>query len=348
MAKVVFKKLKKVCLEEIYDCTVYIVDELGIDPVTIGKTCLVKINAISRELLPGRNTSPWVFEAVLKVLANKFPGVTFTVADSDGAGYAQFDDSMRNWGYGEIARQYGARIVNLAHDDYRRVEINDPRWPYIEIPVTVLESDSIVNVPVLKTHVLTGITCCLKNHWGMLPRLRYQYHVRASEIIAEMNRQIGKTVLNIVDATICMEGSGPKTGKPKICSVLFGGRDRVAVDAAVVDFMGLPMNMARHILLSEELGVGTTRYEVAGDPFEKNAFEPPSLGGDVVALLERKLRAIPMLGEILYAPSIARVLGLIGTKYNELFWYRKHGKRLRSETIGNNEYLAEYKNLVTD
>lgn len=343
-AKVIFKQVLNPSFDEIDKIVKYIIEESDINIDKIGNYCLLKINAMSREVLPGRNTSPWVLEGVLKNLRDKFSNTKFIVGDSDVAGYRQFYKACKNWGYNEIIKKHGSKIINLSEDEFIKKSTNNPSFPIMEIPKTILSVDSIINIPVIKTHVLSGITCCLKNHWGLLSRCRYKYHIQVSEIIAEINNQIRKTVLNIADGTVCIEGSGPKTGNPKICSIIFGGIDRVAVDSAVLAFMGFTPDLAPHILLSERKGVGSSKYEIVGDKFEQKNFEPPNLKEDIVSCIEKKLRRIPIIGKLLYSQSIAQILGLIGTKYNELVWFNLYGKKYR-KVIYNTPYEREFNPL---
>ena len=342
--KVIFKKVLNPSFDEIDRIVKYIIEESGLGIHKIGNYCLLKINAMSREVLPGRNTSPWVLAAALKNLIDKFPNTKFIVGDCDVAGYPQFYDACQNWGYNGIARRYNVKIVKLSDDEFITKNIDNPICPIIEFPKTVLAVDSIINIPVINTHVLSGITCCLKNHWGLLPKFRYQYHPYVSEVIMEINRQIEKTVLNIVDGTICMEGSGPKTGIPKICSVIFAGIDRVAVDSAVSAFMGFSPDLAPHISLSEKKAIGPSKYEIVGDKFEQNSFQPPNLEKDIVSYIEKYLKRIPVVGELLYSRNIARMLGLIGTKFNELVWFNIYGKKYR-KIVYNTPYESEFKRL---
>jgi hypothetical protein len=179
----------------------------------------------------------------------------------------------------------------------------------------------------VKTHVLTGISCALKNHWGLLPRLRYQYHPFVDEVVVEINRQIRHTIATIADGTICMEGSGPKTGVPRVCNVLLAGTDRVAVDAAVLDFMGMDPGLAPHVKKAEEDGIGRTAFEIVGDKMVRMPFQMPKKSSDVVSQIESTLRGVPGLGPLLYRPQIARVLGFTGTQYNRLVWMNLFGKR---------------------
>jgi uncharacterized protein (DUF362 family) len=344
MSQVVFRNISHPSVEELTKVVDYILLKTKLNEQKVGRKCLIKINAMSREVMPGRNTSPWLLEAVVISLKAHFPKTTFILGDSDVAGFPQFDDACRNWGYADIAKRHNLKIVKLSDDEYLSRTTNNPICPQIDFPKTVLNADSIINLPVVKTHVLTGITCCLKNHWGMLPRFRYQFHPHVDKVIAEINSQIRSTILNIVDGTICIEGAGPKTGKTKVCSVVFAGTDRVATDQAVLDFMKMPNKLAPHIKFCEKKGIGSTKYTIIGDPFKPQPFEQPT-GGDLVSSLEKKIRAIPILGKQFYRPSIANHLGRIGTKYNELVWFNLHGKKY-ARAILDTPYSKEFKSLI--
>ena len=320
-------------------------DMAGLEARDLGSSCLVKINAMSQEVLPGRNTGPWVVRAVLSQLRERFPGLTLTLADSDVAGYPQFARACRHWGYDQLAARFGASLVNLAREPYREVATDNPVCPRLAFPRAVFQTESIVNLPVLKTHVLGGISCCLKNHWGLLPRLRYQYHRQVQQVIAEINHQVSQTVFNLVDATVAMEGSGPKTGLPRPCGVLLAGRDRVACDSAALDYMGLPPSLAPHVSLSQAAGVGSMAYTLRGDALEPANFAPPALGQDIVSLLERRLRAIPGLGRLLYHPSIAPLLGWVGTMYNEQVWFRLQGRDLLAQVLDGSPWGTQFAGL---
>lgn len=327
MSLVAFKRVTLVTRDGIEEAVRSLVDPVAPTEEQIGTEALVKLNAMSDDLFPGRNTSPWVLDAVLATLRGRYPKARWTIIDTDVAGSRQFERAFRNWGYDTIARKHGVEIRNLSRGPTVRVRTPNPRVPEIELPRLVAEASSIVNLPVLKTHVLTGITCALKNHWGLLPRVRYQFHPVVHEVIAEINRQIRNTVLNIVDGTICIEGSGPKTGVPRVANVLFASGDRVATDAAVLDFIGMDPKMAPHVARAEELGVGSARFEIVGDPYQRERFAMPKQSSDVVSWIETRIRSVPLVGPAFYWPPVSQVLGRIGTRYNKHVWMTLHGRK---------------------
>jgi len=326
-SQVVFKQLASPGPDSIRKAIGDIIDRLWLSSELVGRRSLLKINAMSDEVFPGRNTSPWVLDGALSELQTRFPGTEFLIVDADVAGSRQFDRACEQWGYYAIAKRGDVRILNLSESPVVTVRTSNPCCPSLEFPEIVLKADSIINLPVVKTHVLTGISCALKNHWGLLPRLRYQYHPFVHEVIAEINRQIRHTIATIVDGTICIEGSGPKTGVPRVCNVLFAGRDRVAVDAAVLDFIGMDPALAPHVKKAEEYGIGQTAFKIVGDELVRMPFQMPKKSSDVVSQIESTLRQVPGLGPFLYRPRIARVLGFVGTQYNRLVWMNLCGKR---------------------
>lgn len=342
-SKVVFKRVARGTPREIESALASALSRIDLPEDAIGERSLVKLNAMSDELFPGRNTSPWVVDAVLAWLRARFPRTAFRLVDTDVAGSKQFAQACKNWGYDRIASRHGVPIVNLSHAPVVTVKTKTSLVPELELPEAVVHASSIVNVPVLKTHVLSGITCALKNHWGLLPRVRYRFHPMLSEVIAVMNSVIPQTVLNVLDGTVCIEGSGPKTGVPRIANVLFASRDRVALDSAVLDFIGMPRAMAPHVARAAELGVGSAEYEIEGDVMVPEAFALPVQSKDFVSLVEKKVRSIPIVGEIAYAPPIARVLGMIGTQYNKIVWMNLHGRRHIEAIRRHEDYGVEFR-----
>jgi uncharacterized protein (DUF362 family) len=344
VAEVAFRKLTAPSAAAVEAAVRGAVDRVAPAEDVVGDRVLVKLNAMSDEVFPGRNTSPWVVDAAIGLLRERYPRATMTIVDADTAGARQFERACANWGYDVLARRHGVRIQNLSDAPTRVVRTENVDVPELELPACVLDATSLINLPVIKTHVITGITCALKNHWGLLPRVRYQYHPIVNEVIAEVNRCVN-TVLSIVDGTVCIEGPGPKTGIPRVANVILAGRDRVAVDSAVIAFMGLDPRIAPHVRRAAERGVGSTEFAIVGDAFEPQSFASPVQSGDLVSLLESRIRAIPIVGPLCYKPAIAHVLGKIGTQYNRLVWMNVVGRKHVAAMRRHPDYGAEFDRL---
>ncbi len=345
MNRVSFKRVGDVTRDGIERALRAVLEPVAPAESAIGGDALFKLNAMSDELFPGRNTSPWVVDAMLAILRERYPRARWTIVDTDVAGSRQFERACRNWGYDVIARRHGVEIQNLASAPTVRIETANPAVPVVELPKRVVEASAIVNLPVLKTHVMTGITCGLKNHWGLLPRMRYRFHPVVHDVIAEINRQIPNTLLTVVDGTVCIEGAGPKTGTPRVANVLLAGRDRVAIDTAVLRFIGMDPRLAPHVALAEAAGVGSSAFEFVGDAFAPEPFDLPKESNDVVSWLEKRIRRLPVIGPAFYWPPVAEVLGLIGTRYNKHVWMNVHGKKHVSAMRRHPQHGPQYEHL---
>lgn len=139
----------------------------------------------------------------------------------------------------------------------------------------ILEScDAIINMPSLKAHILSGVTICMKNHYGSIEEPK-QFHDNACDpFIADIN-SIGiikdKTRLAVCDATKVLFAGGPEW-LPQ-CTADFNGI-LVATDQAALDAVGytiikklrkdsgakqLPWNPEpRQLKTAQKNGVGVT------------------------------------------------------------------------------------------
>lgn len=84
------------------------------------------------------------------------------------------DRAFRAAGYEEVSRKYGVPFYDLKHDSTRTV--TTPLRP-MEICSRALDADYLINLPVLKGHCQTAMTCALKNCKGCLPdREKRRFH----------------------------------------------------------------------------------------------------------------------------------------------------------------------------
>lgn len=312
-----------------------------------GKKIFVKINGMSDQLVPGQCSSPWVIDAVLSELRKEFPKSDIKMGDSDLGTHQQLNKAAKVWGFYDIADKFDVEFVNLSEQDLVKKDFNGQILREIEVPKLLLDADSIINIPVAKTHCLTTITCCLKNHWGMLPKFRHQFHLVVNQAIPDVNVFFRKTTFNIVDATIGMEGNGPRTGIPKIFDAIFAGCDRVAVDSAVATFMRFNPRKIEHIVNAEKIGVGRTDFEIVGDV---STFKPvmtvaPRMNTHPVFLLERSCRKTPVLNTLIFRTKIFDFFAWCATQYNTTWWYNLYGKKYTEEIISNSCYGDEFRRL---
>jgi len=114
------------------------------------------------------------------------------------------------------------------------------------VPISrfILDADIFISVPKLKTHMLAGMTCCLKNPFGLIPgNAKARMHAltghvkRLTEFFVDLYRWRIPD-LNIVDGILAMEGDGPTVGTPREVGKIIAGKDGIAVDAVCARLIG--------------------------------------------------------------------------------------------------------------
>lgn len=210
---------------------------------------LVKPNLLSRHA-PSKavTTHPDVLRAVIWALQSR--GVRhITVADSPGGPYSPA--AMRGiYATCEITAVCEETGVSLYTDCNSAPRASNGRlvreFTLIE---PVHSCDFIVNVPKLKTHVLTGLSGAVKNLFGCVPGLlKAEFHMQfpEREQFCQMLVDLCETVqadIHIVDGIIAMEGDGPAGGLARPVGLLLAGENPYQVDLALCHYMGFaPMD----------------------------------------------------------------------------------------------------------
>ncbi|MGH2493212.1 MAG: DUF362 domain-containing protein [Ktedonobacteraceae bacterium] len=119
-----------------------------------------------------------------------------------------------------------------------------------------MQEACFINLPVLKTHVVSTMTLGMKNPMGMLPRpdRRAMHTLGIAQCIVDMNRGI-KPDLTIVDGSVGQDGEGPLYGDKADLQALVAGRDSLAVDLACCKLVGVKPRVIPHLKLAlEQLG----------------------------------------------------------------------------------------------
>jgi uncharacterized protein (DUF362 family)/NAD-dependent dihydropyrimidine dehydrogenase PreA subunit len=119
-----------------------------------------------------------------------------------------------------------------------------------------LQAACFINLPVLKTHVVSTMTLGMKNPMGILPRpdRRAMHTLGIDQCIVDMNRGI-KPDLTIVDGSVGQDGEGPLYGEQADLQVLVAGRESLAVDLACCQLVGVKPRAIPHLKLAlEQLG----------------------------------------------------------------------------------------------
>ena len=271
-------------------------EELGPVAIANGDPLALKINLCdARTPDTGAITHPVFLDQLLKYLREKYPRSEIYVVESDGT--VAFADEFIKWfGFLPILDKWKAQWFNLSKDKIINKKICGLALSEVPVP-ELLTRAKLINVPKLKTNMLTQITCCLKNLFGCLPVIdKGNFHSRIDKVIADVNT-VYRPVFNLVDGILAMGGArGPASGVPIRTNLLLAGRDAVAIDTLAARIMGLNPRKIKHIQYAQKAGVGGMEYELRGElekyDFEINKYELMqfTLGGKLQDALRKRFR----------------------------------------------------------
>ncbi|MBR0203822.1 MAG: DUF362 domain-containing protein [Synergistaceae bacterium] len=194
--------------------------------------------------------------------------------------------AMKRAGYDEVCKKYNVPFYDLKHDKTRK--INTQIGP-IEICARSLDAGLLVNLPVLKGHCQTVMTCALKNLKGCLPdREKRRFHsLGLTKPIAALGAAL-KSKLIIVDS-ICGDLNFEEGGNPVHTNRIYLGTDPVQIDAYGCSLMGLDLDEVKYIRLAESFGAGSTSFteqDIINLNTPENAGKYPRPSGTVARLVK--------------------------------------------------------------
>jgi uncharacterized protein (DUF362 family) len=201
-------------------------------------------------------------------------GADVAVGESPITGVAALE-AFENSGIAAVARKRNCPLIDMDVRRYVAFEIPDGvAIRSLKVCREIMEYDVIVSIPVMKTHMHTGVTLSVKNMKGclwrrckvdlhMLPQLA-GYEERPLDIaIADMSSVL-RPHLSIIDGTIGMEGLGPSAGKPKALGVVLAGVDAFAADALACGIMGISADDVPHLRMGAQRGYGVIDLDSIG------------------------------------------------------------------------------------
>lgn len=166
-------------------------------------------------------------------------------------------------GIADAAAAAGAYVTFIDDRKFRDMRINGrslKSWPlYTE----VFDADKVINVPIAKTHGISGLTLGMKNWMGVMGGWRGRIHQRVDESIVDLAMFI-KPALTILDAVRILTANGPQGGNladVKRLNMVIAGTDAVAVDAYGATLFGMKPAELGCVRIGHELGLGSMDLE---------------------------------------------------------------------------------------
>jgi uncharacterized protein (DUF362 family) len=220
-----------------------------------GETVLVKPNmAWDRTPEQGANTHPAIVAEVVRQCraagARRVIVAENPVHDPERV-------ALRS-GIGAAVAEAGGELVLPGGSGFAWTAIGGAIVASWDVLAVLFEADRIVNVPVVKHHSLSRLTCGFKNHMGLLGGSRGRLHQEIHTAVVDLAAAFRPT-LTIVDATRVMTRNGPTGGRLDDVApgdAVAAGTDPVACEAWAARQLGLDPRDVPSIALAEGRGLG--------------------------------------------------------------------------------------------
>ncbi len=260
-------------------------------------------------------THPAVVAACVRALQRR--GVRrITVADSPGGVYTPgvLRGIYAASGMAQVCADTGAQLYTACR--YEPVACHGARVSAFQLIEPAAQADFIVDCPKVKTHVMTGLSCAVKNMFGTVPGLqKAELHMRFPQRgpFGQMLMDLWQCVrpgLVVADGVLAMEGDGPAGGVPRQLGLILGGNDGWTVDLALCRMMGFEPCQVPYLAAGIEAGLCPPRFDTALLRGDADALAPvpdwkrPSgfAGVDFSASVPRPVRWLVPGAEKLVAP----------------------------------------------
>ena len=281
----------------------YTVIEPGTDWVVI------KPNIVELKTQGSGVITDWrVVRALIKMVHQIAPDARVTIAEGSGEwippgsppneAMAMIGDGFEVAGYRQLLTDpeltdVDLDIVDLNFDEAVKTQVPDGGncMESYYMPLTILECDVLIDVPVLKVIGGVGMTVAMKNLIGIAPGMKYgwaknmgyppgsgnpglpHFPSTLDELIVDLTA-IAEVDFTVVDAITGMERAKTDRwgGLPVRMNTVIASADIVAADAVSAAMMGFNPDDVEHVTLASWRGLGMgdlSQIKVNGQPIEQ-------------------------------------------------------------------------------
>lgn len=220
-----------------------------------GKKATIKPNAAwTRRPEQAANTSPQLVGAC--VAACKSAGATQVIVSENPV-----DDPEKCFAQsgilGAVKAAGGQMVACKDKKQFRGVTLPKAKsLDSADVAIDVLDTGCLINLPVVKTHSSTGLTCAMKNWMGSVEARKMWHLWNLEQKIADICTLL-KPQLIVADAMRVMMSGGPRgPGQVDQKNQLIFGTDPVAVDAYAATLINKKPFEVEHIKIAHEMGIG--------------------------------------------------------------------------------------------
>jgi len=269
MYNVIAKKCQTYDIQTLKDKIAQIFSETGFDnKLSTISSILLKPNLLGA-YQPDRaiTTHPNIAAAVIEIL--KDHGIKIALMDNPGGTVTQ-KKVYQQTRMADLVKTYAIEIKYSLHDGIYHFN----KKTRYTINKSFIDSEAIINLCKMKTHMYTLFTGAIKNFYGVIPGLaKSNLHrlapnpTKFAEFVVDIYELVkDRVVFNLMDCILGMDGDGPSAGEVKKFGLLIGGENAVAVDYFASRIMGFkPEKIPITRITAKRQGLNFSEFSLTGD-----------------------------------------------------------------------------------
>ncbi len=177
-------------------------------------------------------------------------------------------------GYSALSKRYGVRLVNVHERPFKKVDLGE--GVVFNVNEDILESDFVVNIPVLKTHAQTVVSLGVKNLKGVLD-IASRKKSHSPDPKRDLNYMISRlpkmlpSCLTVLDGIYTTERGPGFEGKIRRSNILVASRDILSADMVGAKLLGYEPAQVPHLVhVASDRGrpLDLSDVEVVGERIE--------------------------------------------------------------------------------
>lgn len=204
-----------------------------------------------------------------------------------GEGMAMFDpkdresprDAFETLGYNALASRYGVRVIDIFDRPFKKVNFED--GVHLNFNADILESDLVVDLPVLKTHAQTVVSLGIKNIKGMID-IASRKKCHSADPEKDLNYMVSRFAdvlpqsFTLIDGIYSNERGPAFDGRIYRSNLLVASSDMLSADKVGAVLLGHHPSRVPHLVHAASNRGRTadlSDLEVIGEPIEKVAMK---------------------------------------------------------------------------
>ncbi len=152
------------------------------------------------------------------------------------------EDAFEKLGYYKLKERYGVKVYDVFQRPYEKVNLSED--VFAKMNSDMIQSDFLVNLPVLKTHAQCKVSLGIKNIKGLISipsRKRFHSANADHDLHSNVSKLANKIppCLTILDGIYTLERGPAMDGKAHRSDILVASRDILSVDIVGSNLLGI-------------------------------------------------------------------------------------------------------------